>query len=160
MHSAHNFDRRRPFIIEDHATAVPATYTVTKSLKPMKSTSHARGNRCASPAKVTAIAFREHGTQKHCSDHSFLYTVPATIAKDIDTWIAVPKSEPSVDYLFSGKDEHTRQIVNLPLISVMDKHVVERFLLQHCNVATIGQRCVYWFILRQFCIIGTVAGKY
>ena len=159
IHSAYNFDRRRSFIIEDHATAGPASYTATRNVKPLRSTFHGSGNRGASRAKVSAIVVREHGTQKHRSVHRFLYTVPTTIAKDIETWIAVPKAEPPGDYLFSEKDAHTRQIINPSLFSVMDKHVVERFLLQHCKVLTIGQRCADWFILRQFRITGTVAGK-
>ena len=156
--SAHNFDRRRTFIIEDHATAGPASYTATKSMKPLHSTSDGGGNQDASRTKVTAIAVREHGTQKHSSIHRFLYTVPNIIAKDIEAWIAVPKAEPSGDYLFIEKNEHTRQIFSAPQIYMMDKHVVERSLLQHCKVHTIRQRCDC-FIIRQFRITGTAAGK-
>jgi hypothetical protein len=37
--------------------------------------------------------------------------------------------------------------------------VVEMHILENCNVLTVGQRCDDWFVLRQFRITGTKAGK-
>lgn len=161
--SAYNFDRRITITIEDHATAGPASYTATKNVKPRKSTSDGGANRGALRTKVTSIAVREHGTAKHFIIRRFLYTVLTTITADIETWIAVPKAEPYGDYLLIElileKNEYTRQIISSSLISITDKYVIERFLLQHCKVVTIGQRCAEWFVLRHFRITGTVAGK-
>ena len=80
------------------------------------------------------------------------------MAEEMETWIAVPKTEPFVHLLFSVKDEAGR-VLCPAADSTLDKEIVERPTLQNCTVLTVGHRCADWFVLRQFRVTGTTAGK-
>lgn len=107
---------------------------------------------------MTAVAVREHGTKQFSNIIRFMSTVPSTMASSMETWIAVPRTAPVAHMLFSKRDDNGCVVIPSPE-STKDKDVIELRLLERCTVLTIGQRCADWFILRQFRITGTSAGK-
>ena len=151
-------DRRRAFFIDDGPRAGTACFVAVKNVKPSCTAAESGTNRRPKKAKVTAVAIREHGTQKYSKIHRFLYTVTSAMAEEMETWIAVPKTEQFVHLLFSVKDEAGRVICQAA-DSTLDKDIVERAFLQNCTILTVGQRCADWFVLRQFRVTGTTAGK-
>lgn len=97
-------------------------------------------------SEVTAIAVREHATKNFSNVLRFIYSIPSAIARNIETWIAVPRTDPVVHMLFSKRDD-TGRIVCPVLSSSTEKDIVERMLLQKCTVLKVGQRCADWFTI-------------
>lgn len=116
------------------------------------------GESATGRSQVTAVAVREHGTKHFSNVIRFMYTVPSAIARSVETWIAVPRTAPVAHLLFSKRDDQGRLVTPAP-DSSKEKDVIELRLLQHCSVLTIGQQCADWFILRQFRVTATSAGK-
>jgi hypothetical protein len=74
-------------------------------------------------------------------------------------WIEVPGAGLEHSALFIKRDDNGRIITPAP-DSPDWKDVVEREILRNCVVLTIGQRCADWFVLRQFRVTGTNAGRF
>ena len=144
-------DRPEAFVIKDDASCGPDVVAAVKKLRTPDGETRSR-------RQVVAIAVRERPTTKFCKAIRFLYSVPPHISSAVDTWLAVPKSETTSHLLFNDRSEHGE--VEASAISSDEKKAsIESFLLQHCNVKTIGQRCADWFLLRQFRVTGTSAGQ-
>ncbi|CDF37457.1 unnamed protein product [Chondrus crispus] len=148
-------DRRRKFVIDDHPEAGPASFFAIKSVKP-SSRGHS-SSRTPGRSEVTAVAVRENGTKHFSKVLRFFYCVPTAIARTIETWVAVPRTEPVSHMLFSNRDDEGLIVTPSPSSS-SDKDMVEHLLLQRCSVLAVGQRCADWFVLRQFRLTGTSAG--
>ena len=153
---AFKLDRPRAFVVDDSPSAGNASWFATKSLKP--DTREVVSNSANTNFKAVAVAVREGGTAKFSRILRFIYNVPTGISQMIETWIAVPQSAPSFHKLFS-KRKDDGGILEPPIISPDQKDEIERRILAKCVVLTVGQRCADWFVLRQFRITGTTAGK-
>jgi hypothetical protein len=145
-------DRRRKFVVNEFPDAGPASFFAVKSVT---SSGGGRSGR----SDVTAVAVREHGTKYFSNVLRFMYSVPSVMARSLETWIAVPRTETVVHMLFSKRDDSGRIVTPSPTSS-SEKDVVERLLLQKCTVLTIGQRCADWFILRQLELREQSPGKF
>lgn len=147
-------DRPRSFVINDGPDEGPASWWAVKNLK-------APGRRAGVPdssAKVTAVALREKGSDKFSKVIRFMYCVPSTLSKSLETWIAVPRNSTLSNKLFQKRNDDGKFMI--PAVECTDmRDVIERHILNHCAVLTVDQRCADWFVLRQFRVTGTSAGK-
>lgn len=129
-------DRRRPFVINDCPMLGPAVFSATKALR-----SPGVGQR-----RITAVAVREHGTEKYSKVLRFMHAVPTPITYQLNQWVAVPKPVVSTtNSLFSGS-------------TATDINSCEFMLAKTCFPLTLAQRCADWFTLRQFRVTGTNGG--
>ena len=62
------------------------------------------GSRAVGNDKMTAIAIREHESDKFAKVIRFLYNVPSLINENLETWIAVPKGCILNNVLFNKRD--------------------------------------------------------
>jgi hypothetical protein len=108
---------------------------------------------------VTAVAVRERGNEKHSKVLRFAYRASPPLSTAIETWVAVPGGGLTTETLFVKRDDTGRICIPSP-DSDAPKDVVERVVLANCVVLTVGQRCADWFVLRQFRVTGTNAGKF
>lgn len=103
--------------------------------------------------KVTAISVREHGTTKFSPVSRFMFTVPSSLEKTLNTCIAVPKNNLCLEKTFfigaRVEKENTQGF----------RTVAEQEIMEPCELLTLGQRCADWFILRQFRITDTNADQ-
>ena len=79
-----HFDRRQAFVIDDAPDLGSECFMAFKRALPQGSRVGLR--------KMTAIAVREHGTQKFAKLIRFLYTVPTVQQESLNTCVAVPKA--------------------------------------------------------------------
>jgi hypothetical protein len=79
---------RGSFIVDDDSSLGQAVYYA----------------RHRSKAGVTAVAVREHGTDKFCNELRFLYSLPTGILENLDSWIFVPKHGDFSNLLFFRKE--------------------------------------------------------
>jgi hypothetical protein len=63
------------------------------------------------------------------------------VARSLETWIAVPRTETVVHLLFSKRDD-TGRMVTPSQTSSSEKDGVEQLLLQRCDILTIGSDVV------------------
>ena len=148
-------DRPRAFVINDGPDEGPASWWAVRNLTP---TGRHRG--ATNPrSKITAVAVREKGSAKFSKILRFMYCVPSTLSKRLEAWIAVPSKSALGQKLCSKRSDANRIVV--PAIdSLHPRDVLERHLLSECTVLTINQHCADWFVLRQFRVTGTSAGKF
>ncbi|PXF43106.1 hypothetical protein BWQ96_07140 [Gracilariopsis chorda] len=147
-------DRARTFILNDEPSQGPKTWFAGKTLKIRnRGESHA-----VNRVKVTAVAVRERGTDKFSRIIRFIYSLPSSFSTLLESWIAVPKCTRMFGTLFSKRD-NTGRLTIPPNDSTEFQDVIERHILDHCSVLTLDQRCADWFVLRQFRVTGTSAGK-
>ena len=116
------------------------------------------GSRAFGNDKMTAIAICEHGSDKFAKVIRFLYNVLSIINENLRTWIAVPKGCILNNVLFNNRD-NLGAVVRHPSPPQDQKDFVQAEVLRVCTVLSVGQRCADWFVLRQFRITGTNAGK-
>ena len=76
-------DRGRAFIVDDSPDLGPAFFAMKRVRQD--------GSRAVSNDKMTAIAIREHGSDKFAKVIWFFYNVPRLINENLRIWIAVPK---------------------------------------------------------------------
>ena len=107
--------------------------------------------------RVTAVALRERGTKKFAKTLRFVYSLPSSLSKLINCWVAVPRSMSMSESLFTKRANDGTLIVP-PATSHDKRELVESHCLNNTVVLTVDQRCADWFVLRQFHITGTVAG--
>jgi YqaJ-like viral recombinase domain len=150
MQPSVQLDRGRAFVLDDDPSSGPASFFCTKSFQNCGASSR---------AQVTAAAVREHGTVKFSKILRFMYRVPSNVSRAVETWIAVPGAGLGHSALFIKRDDNGRIITPAP-DSPDCKDVVEREILRNCVVLTVGQRCADWFVLRQFRVTGTNAGRF
>ncbi|PXF43989.1 hypothetical protein BWQ96_06222 [Gracilariopsis chorda] len=147
-------DRARTFILNDEPSQGPKTWFAGKTLEIRnRGESHA-----VNRVKVTAVAVRERGTDKFSRIIRFIYSLPSSFSTLLESWIAVPKCTRMIGTLFSKRD-NTGRLTIPPNDSTEFQDVIERHILDHCSVLTLDQRCADWFVLRQFRVTGTSAGK-
>lgn len=140
------FDRKSAFIILTDPEAGCRAYFGKRTY------SVAMFNRPKDKRKETVIAVgvRERGTDKACCVIRFLYAVPQSIADAIKTWVAVPRYNfEDKCLLFNGGEYDMSDLKK----SLEDRLKNESIVLTKC------QRCADWFVLRQFRITGTIAGR-
>lgn len=138
-------ERRKKFIIDDHPDLGPEVFVATKSVPGV---TQQMGHN-----KLVAIAVRERGTSKFSRILRFMHSIPQSIQESINTWIAVPKANLSLNNtLFSGKVVGGNHLVRV-------REVIESKLKSYTVPLTLGQRCADWFVLRQFRVTGTMAGS-
>lgn len=146
------FDRRAAFVVDDDPDAGFASFFAQKSAKPL-------GARPLRKSQVSAIAVREKGNEHFSKVLRFMYTVPTSLARSIETWIAVPKGE----FLHHGILFSERVKEGGPLVASDEngsgKGTIESMVLGSCIVLTISQRCADWFTMRQYRVTATMAGK-
>lgn len=143
-----NADRKRAFIIDDAQQRGPASFHASKRLK-------------GTTKSVAAVAVREHGTEKFSKVLRFLFQVPESMQRKLETWIAVPRPNVYQQYLFYGsvdKNDLLSEISTNAFSSGTGREELETVLSEKCTVLTVGQRCSDWFVLRQFRVTGTNAG--
>ena len=144
-------DRPEAFVINYDASCGPDVVSAVKKFRTGNGETRSR-------RQVVSIAVTARPTKTFCKVIRFLYSVPPHISGAVDKWLAVPKSEINSHLPFNNRSEHGE--VEASTISSDEKNAfIESFLLRHCNVKTIGQRCADWFLLRQFRITGTSAGQ-
>ena len=98
-------------------------------------------------SKLTARAVREYGTAKASRVISFIHSLPESLSRGLNTWIAVPNPRINVSKtVFSGSDD--------PLMNAC-----EAFMSRTCTAFTLGQRTADWFMNRKFRITGTNTGQ-
>lgn len=98
---------------------------------------------------VTEIAVRERVTSKDSHLIWFLYATPPSIAKAIETRIAVSRTKlGDRSLLFNGGENVPEELPKK----------LEDFLRVKDTVLTREQRCSGWFVMRQFRVTSTVAG--
>lgn len=130
-----SIDRRQQFVVDDNPNLGNKAFYATKSI--------ARSN--LGQRRSTAIAVREHGTEKFCKVLRFKVNAPDCISDQLKKWLAVPKENVDLKHtLFVGND-------------CMYQKKTEEFIKSYCSINTIGQRCADWFVQRQFKITGTTA---
>jgi hypothetical protein len=78
-----------------------ASFYCTKSFQ--------RGNDL-SRTQITAAAVRERGTQKFSKILRFMYRLPPSVSRMMETWIAVPVSGSGGTTLFTRRDDNGRVI--------------------------------------------------
>lgn len=106
---------------------------------------------------VNTVAVREQGSKKYYNVLRFLYRVPSSMPENLESWIAVHRTEPVAHMLLCKKDDYGR-LGTPPVTSTSDKDFIEGMILGDINVTMIAQRCSEWIGLRQFRITGTGAG--
>lgn len=116
------------------------------------------GRSTAMSNNATAIAVREHGNDKHAKIIIFLYNVPGAIREILSTWIAVSRGTPLTNVLFNERTNLGRIVTPLLIPGYLD-YLLEAEVWHSCIVLTLGQRCADSFLLRQFRITGTNAGR-
>ena len=144
-------DRPEALVINDDASCGSDVLSAAKTLR-------AGDGEARSTRQVVATAMKKRPTRKFCKLIRFLYSVPPHISSAVETWIAVPKSKLTSNLLFDNRSEGGMVVASV-ISSHEKKAFMESFLLQNCNVKTIGQRCADWFLLRQFRVTGTSAGQ-
>lgn len=96
-------DRRAGFVIYDEPENAPDSIFATKALATC-----IPGER---RKQVTAIAIREHGTNKQANILRSYHCVPSAIHDAFHTWIAVTRSENWDNrLLFSGQENSTSRV--------------------------------------------------
>jgi hypothetical protein len=148
--AAVSWDRPRSFVINDEPKVGPASFYAVKSFR-----RDSQPLRCP----VTAVAVRERGNHKYSKVLRFAYRVSPPLSTAIETWVAVPGCGLTTETLFVKRDDNGRICIPSP-DSEAPKDLVERVVLANCVVLTVGQRCADWFVLRQFRVTGTNAGKF
>ena len=124
------FDRRRTFVIDDSPSTGPSSFFAIQSVR-------TSGGSATGTSQVTAVAVWEQGTKHFNKIIRFMYSVPSTISRSIETWIAVPRTAPVAHLLFSKRDDHGR-VVLPDFDSSNEKDVIERLVRQKCCLLTIG----------------------
>lgn len=138
------FDRQSAFIVDDNPQLEPEAFSASKSVTSQNSLMENR--------KVTAVAIREHGTEKFSKVLRFMYSVPDGVNNHFNRWVAVTKPGLELNHnLFGDKKQYGA-------VEEMMKCAGEK-VVENCNVLTVGQRCADWFILRQFRLTGTNSGN-
>lgn len=123
-----SFDRRRAFIIDDNPGLGPEVFFATKNV--------ASSGSFVELKKMTAVAVREHRTEKFAKILRFMYTVPSSVENALNTWIAIPKISPKTETTpLNNKrcENNDHQAL---------KEVAESWLSRQCNIITISQRWV------------------
>lgn len=141
-------DRKRAFIIDDDQERGPASFHASKRLR-------------GTTKSISAVAVREHGTDKFCKVLRFLFQVLETLARRIETWIAVSRSNVFQQYLLYSavcRDVAMSETTGDSMPLGVERTALESFLLEDCLVLTLGQRCSDWFALRQLRVTATNAG--
>ena len=117
-------DRRHNFIIDDSPELGPESFFARK-----------RVSECGRLViqKVSAIAAREHGTEKYRKVLRFLYTVPEHVQDPLNTWLAVPKAGMDSTRTLFGSEGSESSVL---------KAKIETHLSGACEILTVGQRCV------------------
>ena len=107
--------------------------------------------------RVTAVALRERGTKKFAKTFRFVSSLPSSLSKLINCWVAVPRSMSMSESLFTKRANDGALIVP-PTTSHDNRDLVESHCLNNTVFLTVDQSCADRFVLRQFCITGKVAG--
>lgn len=76
----------------------------------------------------------------------------------LKNWVAVPQQSAFSNLLFSKRTDNGRVAWPLPGVTE-SKGLLKINLNERCLVLSIRQRCADWFILSQFRVTGTNAGK-
>ena len=146
-------DRQRSFVIDNSVDQALAAFCATKLLK-------ASGPDAPPRQRVSAVAITERGTNKFSKVLRFAHNLPSSIAKSIDTWVSSPRPEARASLLF-GAWANRISPRTWPLENKSStKSAVAREVMKHCQILTIGQRCADWFVMRQFRVTGTLAGRF
>lgn len=97
---------------------------------------------------MTAVAVRDHGSNKQEKVIRLLYAAPSEIKDAIETWIAMRRVK-----------IHDQTLLLSDLKQSTEKMDVEDKVRSRCYILKHGQRCVDWFIFRQFRFTGTIYDK-
>ena len=146
--------RPSAFVLSDDPKEEPRSWWAVKTFQVREN----RNDTSASRFKVSAVAVKEKRPNKFCRITRFMYTVPSNVSASLETWIAVPGRATSSSKKFAKKTDNGRIWCALPDICDL-KDDLERRLLATCIVITIDQRCADWFVLCQFRVTRTSAGK-
>lgn len=150
------YDRKAAFVVRDEPDVGFGSFFAKRSLK--LSAGGAPANGVAKRSQVTAVAVRERGTPHFSKVLRFLYSTPSSFSESIETWVAVPRSHAHDEKLLFAKT--LGQAASDPSADASSpRAVIESTVLRNCCVLTKGQRCADWFIMRQFRVTGTIAGK-
>lgn len=139
-----DYDRRREFFVGDDPEMSPEVSFASKSVSSIE--------RTADTNRITAVAVREHGTEKFAKLLRFMYTVPMALQEKLKKLIAVPKSKVCLNNTQLSGAQHQEK--GLQRIRTVSECTVEIFF----DVLNFGQRCAELFVFRHFRVIGTNAG--
>lgn len=109
--------------------------------------------------RTKVLDIREHRKDMFGKIIWIPYNMPSIINENLITWIAIPKGGILGNVLFNMND-NLRAVVHPQSPRQDEKDFVKAEVLKSCTVLTVGQRCPYWFVLRQFHVTDTNAGKH